>query len=1203
MDKIHILLIDDEEPLLQLMKEYLRKLNPNLEIETVVSAHQALKVLAEKSIEVIVSDFQMPKMDGLELLKHLRENSNDIPFIMFTGRGREEVAIQALNLGADYYLQKGGEPKGQFLELLNLIEKTIEKKRAEEALQKSEEQYQRMADNIRDGITIVENQQIVYMNDRVTEIFGYSKKELRNYTLIDLVAPEEKARIKAFMEDAIRTKNPPTELECWIIRKDGKRRYIHNRYSHSRGEGQSIIRYIVTTDITRRKLTEEKIIRERKSFQILARVAVKPITIKELCYEILAGLINALDFDIGSIRIFEEKAKVLLPMAVIGVPKEELQEKVPPLSINDSDFLSAVVARTQKPIFEPDLLKKSHLKPYKRLMKKFDIQTYISWPMLDSHSNLLGTIQIAAHNAKEISQEDRIFFKTFAEMFVQVFERKMTEKILLETEEKFHSIAAQSSAAIAIFNETGVKFANEAASEIFGYTLEEINAWKLDIFKEIIHPEDLDLVIDHTNKKLQGSSDKITKYDVRILTKEGEVKWITIHSKMINYEDDFAVAAVIINITERKEMEEKLRESEEKYSKLFHHSKDSIFLIDKNEKIIDFNQTALKQFRYSRSELENSQYSILFPKTELAIVERKITQMNKKTIGNFRISAKTKDGDLFPAEIRAAKLNIGQRSLIQLIIRDISAQKKVIQEKAEHIENLTFLSNSALEFLTLPYEQNIFEYIGKKIHQLVGDSFIAVASYDPEEENYIVRSVVGMGKGLKTMMRVLGKSPVGMAFHKVPRAEEIRKPGKLLKATGNLAAWMERDIPQKVSLTLKKMLKIDDAYISSFVYQEKLYGVVAIFVREGNSFQNKQLVEAFVNQASVALLRNEIEMKCRQNEALYRGLIEKMHNGFVVLDKNGQIMYVNKKFYEMSGYLGDDLLGESVFDFLNEENEKTFKKQFAKRKKGIEEAYEVIWNAKNGQKVVSAVYPKIILDDEGNFDGSFAVVVDISKQKEFEEKLKNQQKLLRAQRDEIESFATMAAHDIRGKLQIISLYLDIISQNNRFSEYQPKIVEQIAEISQFLDDILLLAKRGKILSELSDINLNKLVKKLVDNLRELYPSLEIEISQLPSLKGDPQKIKQVFENLFMNIIKHAKATKVKIFSEEVDNYYRIIIQDDGVGITKDYLQKVQTSLSTNEYFSIGLSIIQKIVKAHNGSFELQSEKGKGTTAILNFPKK
>jgi DNA-binding response OmpR family regulator len=71
--------------------------------------------------DVIVADYLMPEMDGIEFLKGLRASGCTIPFIIFTGKGREDVAIEALNSGADFYLQKGGNPRSQFAELGNMI--------------------------------------------------------------------------------------------------------------------------------------------------------------------------------------------------------------------------------------------------------------------------------------------------------------------------------------------------------------------------------------------------------------------------------------------------------------------------------------------------------------------------------------------------------------------------------------------------------------------------------------------------------------------------------------------------------------------------------------------------------------------------------------------------------------------------------------------------------------------------------------------------------------------------------------------------------------------------------------------------------------------------------------------------------------------------------------------------------------------------
>ncbi|MHA1461664.1 MAG: response regulator, partial [Candidatus Heimdallarchaeota archaeon] len=131
MDIINILLVDDEEALLEASKLYLENLSEKFQIYPINSAKKALEKLSSTAYDIIISDYQMSEMNGLEFLAELRSVGNETPFIIFTGKGREEVAIQALNLGADYYLQKGGETRSQFRELVNLIEKLVEKKQTD----------------------------------------------------------------------------------------------------------------------------------------------------------------------------------------------------------------------------------------------------------------------------------------------------------------------------------------------------------------------------------------------------------------------------------------------------------------------------------------------------------------------------------------------------------------------------------------------------------------------------------------------------------------------------------------------------------------------------------------------------------------------------------------------------------------------------------------------------------------------------------------------------------------------------------------------------------------------------------------------------------------------------------------------------------------------------------------------------------------
>jgi PAS domain S-box-containing protein len=129
-----ILYVDDEPMLLELARLFLEKTG-DFRVDTVISAKEALDILAKTSYDCIISDYQMPEMDGIVFLKTFRSKGNVAPFIIFTGKGREEVVIEALNNGADFYLQKGGDPKSQFAELAHKVRQAIQIRIAQKTMQ------------------------------------------------------------------------------------------------------------------------------------------------------------------------------------------------------------------------------------------------------------------------------------------------------------------------------------------------------------------------------------------------------------------------------------------------------------------------------------------------------------------------------------------------------------------------------------------------------------------------------------------------------------------------------------------------------------------------------------------------------------------------------------------------------------------------------------------------------------------------------------------------------------------------------------------------------------------------------------------------------------------------------------------------------------------------------------------------------------
>jgi len=134
LNMFSILYVDDEPMLLELARLFLEK-NGDFRVDTVTSATEALDILAKTSYDCIISDYQMPEMDGIIFLKTFRSKGNVAPFIIFTGKGREEVVIEALNNGADFYLQKGGDPKSQFVELAHKVRQAIQIRIAQKTMQ------------------------------------------------------------------------------------------------------------------------------------------------------------------------------------------------------------------------------------------------------------------------------------------------------------------------------------------------------------------------------------------------------------------------------------------------------------------------------------------------------------------------------------------------------------------------------------------------------------------------------------------------------------------------------------------------------------------------------------------------------------------------------------------------------------------------------------------------------------------------------------------------------------------------------------------------------------------------------------------------------------------------------------------------------------------------------------------------------------
>ncbi|HKZ41332.1 MAG TPA: response regulator [Candidatus Hodarchaeales archaeon] len=180
-EKHRILLVDDEPDFVQTSKEYLSMVDQSFDINVAYSASEAESLIHESKYDAIICDYDMPGPTGLDLLRALREEGNEIPFIIFTGRGKEDVVIAALNLGADFYLQKSTNVKIVFNELLYFLQLSLKKKTDNELIRKQRNELESFFEHSGTALCIAdENSIISKCNSLFEDISGYPRHQIEN---------------------------------------------------------------------------------------------------------------------------------------------------------------------------------------------------------------------------------------------------------------------------------------------------------------------------------------------------------------------------------------------------------------------------------------------------------------------------------------------------------------------------------------------------------------------------------------------------------------------------------------------------------------------------------------------------------------------------------------------------------------------------------------------------------------------------------------------------------------------------------------------------------------------------------------------------------------------------------------------------------------------------------------------------------------
>jgi len=215
---IRTLLIDDESALLDIGSIYLKRTG-DIAPDTAGSACDALRLLAAGSYDVIVSDYEMPGMNGIDLLKHLRSGGNTTPFILFTGRGREDIVIEALNNGATFYLQKGTDITSQYAELIHKIRQAVRQFRAERSVHESQRLMEQLLNSLPDPtIAMNPDGKLIMWNRATEEMTGVPASEVLGKGDLEYSIPFF-GKKQPLLADLLRNPDGTTPGHHWQIRK------------------------------------------------------------------------------------------------------------------------------------------------------------------------------------------------------------------------------------------------------------------------------------------------------------------------------------------------------------------------------------------------------------------------------------------------------------------------------------------------------------------------------------------------------------------------------------------------------------------------------------------------------------------------------------------------------------------------------------------------------------------------------------------------------------------------------------------------------------------------------------------------------------------------------------------------------------------------------------------------------------------------
>jgi PAS domain S-box-containing protein len=1047
-------------------------------------------------------------------------------------------------------------------------------RQVEETLQDSEPKFKTIVENIRDVVfQLSPLGMIQYVSPKVQEVYGYKPEDLVGKHLKKTTPVRELPKAMKILKSALSGK-AINNFE--INQRDAKGKIIPIEINAApvRKEGKIIAVQGIMRDITQRKRTEEALKESEERYRSLVN-------------NIKLGILRSTPGPPG--RILEVNPAM---EKITDYSREEL--------------LKMDIRKIYVHLEEREAIIKELVSTRGKVVRE------LRWRKRDgTEMVVLATVVAVRDDTGKVPYFDAII--------EDITERKRAEEELRESEARNRSLVnAGEHMGEAIFLlqdtdkvEAAHLFANEEWTRITGYTTEELRGTS---YYDVIHPRHRAAVADRVRRRLQQGQDLPGRWEISVIAKDGtevpiEVGGggpITYHGKLatVGYARDIterkqmeeelrkardelemqveertaeltkANEELRIEITERKRAEEALRESQEALQKMFESVTDGISVIDLNGLITEVNQRTVEMHGFGSKDelLGKSAFKLVAPHDHERIATNMRKALKQGTIRGVEYTLLKADGSEFPGELSTSVLKDASGNPVGhiTIARDITERKQAEEALREsEKEKSSLVEESPIAICNVNLTGKI-TFVNRRFEEESGYSREEVVGKNAFKMNWLPEAT------LKYFMQRMGARL---------RGEPAKHWETQFKCKDGRRIWIDQE---------GKVIK-------------KLGVPVGFQIVATNITERKQAEEAL-----------------RQSEEKYSTLVEQSNDGIAIL-QDGLITFVNPKMLEIYGFTAGEILGKPFLDFVSPEYRDLVVDRYKKRMSGDEvpNIYELEILAKDGSKI-----PLEINASRIEYQGSPAdmvIVRDITERKQAEEELRAANKELREAQEKLVRSERLAAigqlaggvgHELRNPLGAIknaAYYVKGKVAKSELVHKEPRVIEflnimddEINTSNQIINDLLGFSRVGKpsvLPAQIKNVIEDALSHTTIPESIKLIKKLD---TKLPQIEIDVSQIQQVLVNMIANAVQAmADGGKLTIAAREKESFIEVEIADTGCGIAEEAAGKIFDPLFTTKAkgIGLGLAVCKTIIDRHEGTIEVKSQAGKGTTFTISLPLK